>query len=116
MFFSKPINVTRSQGGEYDARGHFSPSPRKLLMMYANVQPLQGKELLVLPEGKRTKDSLKIMTDQELLETNEEKNQLPDHILYRGKWYEVHSVKVYDELLPHFETIALNINKPEGAD
>ena len=116
MFFTETIQVIRSTGGEYDAKGHFTRRDPSPLTLIANVQPLQGKELLILPEGKRTKDSLKILTDQELLETNEETGQLPDVVLYRGKYYEIHSVKVYTQILPHFESVAVNVNNPKGAE
>ena len=116
MFFTESIQVKRSSGGDYNARGHYVPRPEATFNLQANVQPLQGKELLILPEGERTKDSLKVLTDVQLYEVNEETGSKPDLIFWKGKAYKVHSVKNYTQIIPHFETIAINVNREKGAD
>ena len=116
MFFAESIQVKRSGGGEYNARGYYTAFPAGTFNLQANVQPLQGTELLILPEGKRNKESLKILTDVQLLETNEKTGALPDVIFWQGRAFEVHSVKNYTQIIPHFESIAINVNHSEGAD
>ena len=50
-------------GGSYDNDGLWSPGATTSIEVLANVQPLNGKEILQLSEGDRTKQTLKIYSD-----------------------------------------------------
>jgi hypothetical protein len=55
------ITVTRSAQGSY-VSGRFVPGAPTVTTAAGNVQPLSGKELLLLPEGERQRQVVKIYT------------------------------------------------------
>lgn len=57
----EPITVTRSAQGEY-VDGRYVPGDNQTFEAFGNIQPLNGKELLQLPEGDRQRQTLKIYT------------------------------------------------------
>ena len=44
-------------------KGHYTKGTPTIILCYGNVQPLNGDELKLLPEGNRTKGSIKIYTE-----------------------------------------------------
>lgn len=61
------ITTGAKSGGSFDNKGRWTPgaddTPVEVL---ANVQPLNGKEILQLSEGDRTRQTLKIYSDDAL--------------------------------------------------
>jgi hypothetical protein len=57
----EPITVTRAEQGSY-ASGRFVAGDTQEYTAAGNIQPLNGKELLQLPEGNRQRQALKIYT------------------------------------------------------
>jgi len=112
MFFSDSISITRSGGGVYDSSGIYQPNMGSTLTVDANVQPLRGKELMLLPEGSREKESLKILTYVELMQVIEATGQEADVITWQGRQFKIHSVGYFGHLIPHYESIAIRINNP----
>lgn len=53
-----------------------------------NVQPLNGKDLLLVPEAQRTRDNILIFTEQ-----NEKTPALNDRIYVDGGYYQVQNVE-----------------------
>lgn len=60
------ILIKRPGGGSY-VDGHFIPAtPTIISSVYANVQPIDGDELLLLPEANRSPDTLKWYSETEM--------------------------------------------------
>jgi hypothetical protein len=58
---TEPITVMRTSQGEYVA-GRYVPGDSQTFEAFGNIQPLNGKELLQLPEGDRDRQAVKIYT------------------------------------------------------
>lgn len=58
--------VTRTAAGDYAATGDYAPGSTSTLLITASVQPLDGRENVVLPEGVRVEDVRQIFTATEL--------------------------------------------------
>ncbi len=66
--------------------GRYAEGPLTTLTIEALVVPLSGKDLKVLPEGRRAEDSLKVISPTEL--------KLGDIITARGEDWEAYHVEV----------------------
>lgn len=78
----------------------FTPDPeaeeRFLYQDYAvmlDVQPLDTKELMALPEGERSTKRVKAYGDNRygIMPTDEDAGAMGDWLYYRGKWYKCES-------------------------
>jgi hypothetical protein len=58
----------------------------------ASVQPVSGRDLLRLPEGLRTRDTLAIITDDDLRTANETSGVEADRLVVNGEEWEVVAV------------------------
>lgn len=56
--------------------------------MTGNVQPVQGRDLLLVPEAQRTKENFYVWTEQ-----NELTPKLNDHVIREGVWYQVQNIE-----------------------
>ena len=114
--FSDEITVTRdTKTGKY-VLGEYVEGSQSQFKTLACVQPMQFDELLLLPEGERTKEALKIYLEAELFTVDETCQRKADIITYFGKLYEVHKVERWTQLIPHFKVIAVNRNKPDPGE
>jgi hypothetical protein len=113
MGFRSAQTVLRQGPGGY-ARGEWVDGAETVVTVYGSVQPVNGQELLVLPEGRRTSDVVKIYTDTEL--TTSESNQQPDKILWRGHMYEIAMKAPYQSgVINHFKYYATKLQVPNDA-
>jgi hypothetical protein len=62
------------------------------------IQPLSGKELDNVPEGRREKDNIKLFSLSELLGVDPLTGRQPDQVLYDSKRYELYKTKRWDVL------------------
>jgi hypothetical protein len=74
----------------------------------ASVQPANGKDLLILPEGERLKAVIKIWTDETLAIASGKIKA--DQIQFNSEWYEVHNIKKNDLGIGHYEALAVKVN------
>lgn len=74
-----------------------------------NVQPLDYKELIQIPEPHRTRDMIKIYSPEPLLEPLEgDDGRDGDVVVWEGKEYAIESVKVYRMgVLDHWKAIGV---------
>lgn len=62
----------------YDAHGRALPSVQTSFPIQANLQPLSGRELMVLPEGQRSEETKWLYSDQEIRALG--KTNAPDEV------------------------------------
>lgn len=62
----------------------------------ATIQPLSGRELLLLPEGQRVREYVKIYTDAALKMTDQPSKTKGDLVTYNGCQWEVTQANTWD--------------------
>jgi len=87
--------VTRRAPATYDADGRLVPGSTTALVITASIQPLEGRDLLRLPEGLRTKELLKIYSSTQLFVQGA--GQDPDTVIYQGFPYQVETAEQWGE-------------------
>jgi len=104
--------VTRYAGGGY-VDGLYVNGSTSTLNITASVQPLQPRELLLLPEGERFREHVWIITQTELKTVNPVTGEKAD-VLTRtrdGRQYEIQHVKQWTQLsIPHFRCRGTRLN------
>jgi len=106
--FASKLQVTREiKEGKY-VEGYFKDGYVQTFTIVGTVEPLDGNELMLLTEAERTKESIRIYTATELLTVDPKRTRKADVITYQGKKFEVHSVKRWTQLIPHFAAIAIS--------
>jgi hypothetical protein len=60
--FRKAVSVLRQSGGEY-VNGVWQPGIETLIVIQASVQPTNGEDMELLPEGRNSRKSYKLYTD-----------------------------------------------------
>jgi hypothetical protein len=63
------IIIVRPGTGTY-TKGHFVPASDTVIRIAANVQPVNGEELLLLPEGNRKRGTIKIYSETEIIDND----------------------------------------------
>jgi hypothetical protein len=107
--FRKPVKCFRPSGSRVD--GKWVEGTPKEFTIEASVQPLSGKELENLPEGRRKRAAFKLFTDTSLRTVNQEN---PDLVRLESasqtqgteEVYEVITVAHWNNaVLPHYEIV-----------
>lgn len=100
----------------YDAYGYptgLTYVPFEALV--CTVQPIQGKDLLLLPEGMRDKEAYTVWTETECDTVNEGTDKKPDEIQIYGDWYKVTKKRSWQVgLIPHYELVV--VKRDEGLE
>jgi len=105
---TETLSIERHNGGSW-VEGRYIKSELENLSIKASVQPLRPNEVKILPEHRRTAESVKIYSDTKL-KTSDELNGSPaDVIVHDGKRFEVHSVANWSigTDIPHYKIIAV---------
>ena len=112
--FSELVTVKRqATNGKY-IKGNFHSGREELMTISACIQPADGKTLLLLPEGERNKESIDVYTECELLSVDPKTGRKSDIIIYKNKEYEIQIIKAWTQLIPHFQAVAVLVNKKDG--
>lgn len=86
MGFRSAQNIIRRGIGLYSG-GQWVEASDVALTIYASVQPANGEELKALPEGLRSRDTVKLYSSDELITLGD--NRRPDILVWRGSQYEI---------------------------
>lgn len=101
--------VTRRAAGTYPG-GVATPGTPSTITIEAAVQPLAGRDLKRLPEGRRAEEARTVFTVTELLVGGENQPHEADLISIDGGLYEVSSVQFYDsnqDSEPYYKAMVL---------
>lgn len=80
---SVTLQVTRTAQGTRD-RGRYTPGPQTTFAITAGVEPIDGRTLRDLPEGRRGDEILTVYTDADLIAERASPGFAPDVISYTG--------------------------------
>ena len=106
------VTIQRPNPGSYDADGRWMAPATNSFVTRASVQPMTSDELLLLPEGARTRGAVKLYCLDELQAGDERVMQLPDRLSWRGDLWEVHQVDTHRmRLLAHFYAVAIRVER-----
>ncbi len=110
--FSGEYTITRASKGVH-VKGKYVKGPGVEISIELNWQTLSGEELLSLPELQRTKRSLKIYSEEEIIGLDKTKKIQADIVTIDCVDYEIQNVKQYKNtgLCDHYKAIAVEINK-----
>lgn len=105
------IVVNRTAIGSYIG-GRYVDGTVTSIPIEANVQPVNAKELLNLPEAQRSRDVIKIYTSFELKAAREGVvSTKADLIVYDGSTWQVHSSDTYKMgILNHTKALAFKLD------
>jgi len=78
-----------------------------------NIQRLSPQELMILPEGDRTKDAIKVYSEKEIKGQDEQFDREPDQICQDGRFFQVQKVERWNEIIPHYKAIAIRLEKDD---
>lgn len=100
------LTGTRYSAGS-NAKGIITPGSTSPISFTSSVQPLNGKEMETLPEGRRQAETYRLYTDF-ALNTVDEKNKVKaDRVVIFTKTFEIIKVDVWqNQVIPHYKAIA----------
>ena len=107
---SAPVVVVRSYSSGV-IKGRVQPPVEQFIEIDVSVQPLNQKELRMLPEGMRNDGRVKCYSTQELFTTKTSECKIPDRIIHNGITYQVASADGWNELGGYFRCEAVRINR-----
>lgn len=107
---SLPVEILRALPGYWNDKGRWVEGATETLTVEANVQPMRGHELVVLPEADRTKESIKVYCVETLQTVEEVKAEEADIIVWEGKKFRATKTMTYKMgVLDHTKTICVRL-------
>lgn len=103
--------------GSRGSDGRWSDGAATDTSITASVQPAQGEDLQILPEGLRTLRAIKVYTAAELQPGDQQGGTSPDQLIISGLTgiddgtYEVQTVSPYYALLAHHKALAVLVQE-----
>ena len=94
--FGQTVTVTRSGPG-FAVNGTWVKGPVSTFAAYASIQPLRPRELLILPEGERTRERIRAYTNTRLLVADETTQAMGDRLSWNGRDYEVQQCETWQD-------------------
>lgn len=105
------IEVTRFLSSPV-VKGRVVEAPlQKRFCIKASVQPLNAKELQLLPEGMRNSGAKAVYSTCELFTVQTSEFKTPDRLHYRGVEYQVHSVEDWFDLGGYYRCVAVRVDR-----
>ena len=104
------VSLTRQAAGSL-VSGLFVPGVETVSNIRAAVQPLNGEDLVSLPEGQRQRESYKLFSVTEMKTASEEGATRSDKVSFYGREFEVQQVQRQIGLgMDHFKAIVMRVN------
>jgi len=91
--FGETVTITRNDSPGSYVNGVFVEGSTTSISATISMQPLNGRELLNIPEAQRNREFLKGYSSVQLYTVELSPSQKADVITYRGNQYEVQSVE-----------------------
>lgn len=108
-------SVTRRRfaAGSRGTDGRWTDGAATDSTILAAVQPANGDDLAILPEGERSKRARKLYTVTELRVVSVEDGTSADHVQVEGRWWKVLHVEEQRNVIPHYKAIAVALQEVE---
>lgn len=110
---TKTVDVTilrAAVAGEYNEDGYYIEGLAEEIIVKANVQPLRGHELLSVPEADRTRNWIRLYTEDNIYVVDEKTGFVSDTVIWNGQKYKVVRTETYVMgTLDHTKAIAYRL-------
>ena len=115
---TETVQVEFSSGEGSWNKGEFQPPTKLTRDVVASVQPMNASDIFKLPEGERTKEWLKMYTEDRIFESQEDRNQQADVVIRDGKRFKVKGVANYNigTSLPHYKVMLCKMDGEGGPE
>lgn len=112
--FGGLVNVKR-YGPGYAANGVSVKGQATTMQIYAVIEPLRPREMMILPEGERTRERVRVYTETRLVTAEESAQTMGDRVEYNDRDYEVQQCEVWNDGEDTFyKAIAVLVEKDTG--
>lgn len=112
--FGALANVKR-YGSGYAANGVSVKGQATTMQIYAVIEPLRPREIMILPEGERTREYVRVYTETQLVTADESAQTMGDRVDYNGREYEVQQCEIWNDGEDTFyKAIAVLVEKDTG--
>lgn len=113
-FATSTYEVERmTSSGQY-VDGFWVPGTTQRIQVTGSLQPMSMRDLELLPEGERVKQTFKIYTDTVLFTGREGGLRSPDRVCIGGEWFRVQASERWDGTdLPYFKSLLVRENPEE---
>lgn len=112
--FGRPLTVIRYAAGAYGSNGAYQPGATSTLSIVMSVQPLNGRELMLLPEGERTKQYVRGYTNTQLYTAQQSSSKKADRISVDGVTFEVQKIEKWESasmsIQPYWKVVMAEVN------
>ena len=104
--FRTSITASRKSAGAY-VDGVWVEGSETAFTFYGSIQPLIGKDMLSLPEGRRNRETYLIYTSTQLMSVDVDGQENPDIIVINGNDFEIINVESWQNgIYNHYKAIA----------
>jgi len=104
--FRRAITGSRKANGAF-VEGMLVEGAETPFTFYGSIQPLSGKDMLSLPEGRRDRETYLIYTSTELMSVDVDGAQNPDIVIINGNDFEVIQVEAWQNgIYNHYKAVA----------
>jgi len=110
---AEPITLRTFAASNDYTGGVYAPGAPTDTIISGSVQPLEGKDRQLLPEGERHRDGKKVYTKTALSPVDQYLATNAQHLIIDTIEYEVHNVKQQRSVIPHFKALVLRIQESE---
>jgi hypothetical protein len=113
-FKTGSYEVTRQEGKGQYVEGYYQPGKTRKFQVSGSLQPVSPRDMQVLEELDRVKQSYKLYTDQMLQTVREVGRKLADRVKVYGEAYVVMQTERWDGTdLPYFKALLVRENLEE---
>lgn len=106
--FAVPYNLVR-YGAPDVVAGRASEPAQEVIPVLAAVIPASGRDLQLLPEEMRTRESVVIFTTSEIRTADDATGAPPDTFEHGGETYQIHTVHDWSRLGGFYRGVALKV-------
>ncbi|MEA3330609.1 MAG: hypothetical protein U9Q29_02825 [Campylobacterota bacterium] len=107
--FEETVVLKRQSPGDYDENGNWMDGAITRTNILGVVQSLNSDELLILPQGDKTKETVKIHTKTVLKSANEFTKTKADNIEYQGSVWNVSAVNNRNTIGNYYKAILVRL-------
>lgn len=108
--YGQLYTVTRFGAGAW-VNGYFVPGSSVTIDVMMSIQPLNGTELVNLPEAQRTRRTVKAYSADRLFTSDQIAGTAADRVAYDGRVFEVHDCQNWTPMdLDHWKCVLVEVN------